>query len=154
VNPAHLEPVTRAENNRRKAAAITRCPQGHEYTPENSYRPPGTPNRRFCAACRHAARIRRAVKHLSPEMLNMLWTAAQMKYGWAWVPRRHGQHQVAEALVRRGLVVYERDYRRSRIWITEAGRAECERRWPVSPFVLGTYEHQPGGWTPREGVAA
>jgi hypothetical protein len=34
------------------------------------------------------------------------------------------------------------------------GRAEIERRWPVSPFALGTYEHQSGGWMPREGVAA
>ena len=39
VNPAHLEPVTASENitrqdhaNRRK----THCPQGHEFTPENT----------------------------------------------------------------------------------------------------------------------
>ena len=52
-NPAHIEPVTHAENQRRsyqrgrkrpgldyqtgrRAAQITHCPQGHEYTPENS----------------------------------------------------------------------------------------------------------------------
>lgn len=34
-NPAHLEPVTLAENNRRAAAAITECPAGHPYTHEN-----------------------------------------------------------------------------------------------------------------------
>lgn len=31
VNPAHLEPVTPAENVRRWAETITHCPQGHEY---------------------------------------------------------------------------------------------------------------------------
>ena len=47
VNPSHLEPVTPAENTRRGAAIPgnfgkrgrnkTRCPQGHPYTPENTY---------------------------------------------------------------------------------------------------------------------
>lgn len=32
VRPSHLEPVTQAENLRRQGAAITHCPQGHEYT--------------------------------------------------------------------------------------------------------------------------
>lgn len=36
VNPAHLEPVTRAENARRRAANRTHCKNGHEYTPENT----------------------------------------------------------------------------------------------------------------------
>lgn len=44
VNPAHLEPVTRAENTRRglagayqwfETASQTHCRRGHEYTPEN-----------------------------------------------------------------------------------------------------------------------
>ncbi len=45
VNPDHLEPVTARENIMRSPfapAAInarkTHCPQGHEYTPENTYR--------------------------------------------------------------------------------------------------------------------
>lgn len=42
VNPAHLEPVTLAENVRRGLsgryqASKTHCPQGHEYSPENTY---------------------------------------------------------------------------------------------------------------------
>lgn len=42
VNPAHLEPVTWQENLRRGisqkelGARVTHCPQGHEYTPENT----------------------------------------------------------------------------------------------------------------------
>jgi hypothetical protein len=37
-NPAHLEPVTHAENVRRGASGPkTHCPRGHEYTPENTY---------------------------------------------------------------------------------------------------------------------
>lgn len=42
VNPDHLEPATRRENVRRGVSlfaanmAATHCPQGHEYTPENT----------------------------------------------------------------------------------------------------------------------
>jgi len=31
VNPAHLEPVTQAENTRRAKALITHCPRGHAF---------------------------------------------------------------------------------------------------------------------------
>lgn len=42
INPAHLEPVTNAENVRRglvcgRGKRLTRCRHGHAYTPENSY---------------------------------------------------------------------------------------------------------------------
>lgn len=49
VNPAHLEPVTAQENSRRRSAALTRCKQGHEFTPENT----ALSNRgwRFCRIC-------------------------------------------------------------------------------------------------------
>jgi hypothetical protein len=92
---------------------------------------------------------------LSPAMRDLLWTVAGHKYGWAHVTRFGGQLQVADALVRRGLVAWGRngrDHHHPRVVATEAGRAEIERLFPVSPFVLGTYEDQPGGWTPREGV--
>lgn len=49
VNPAHLEPVTRAENMRRSAAARTHCKQGHEYTEENTYQ---RVTGRECHTCR------------------------------------------------------------------------------------------------------
>lgn len=48
VNPLHLEPVTHTENVQRATCLITRCPQGHEYTPENTRVRRG---RRECRAC-------------------------------------------------------------------------------------------------------
>ena len=59
VNPAHLEAVTQAENNRRSRAgevnrarqlALTHCKRGHEFTPENTHI--DTRGRRVCRACR------------------------------------------------------------------------------------------------------
>lgn len=55
-NPAHLEPVTTAENARRRVAATLACRNGHEYTPENVYTYRGG---RMCRACRRAADRRR-----------------------------------------------------------------------------------------------
>lgn len=49
VNPAHLEPVTFAENMRRRYATYTHCKSGHEYTPENTYIMPN--GHRDCRAC-------------------------------------------------------------------------------------------------------
>lgn len=68
VRPDHLEPVTPRENtrrgtvgevNRRRLAAVTHCPAGHEYTAENTYRPPNSPHTRHRRACK-AERQRRA----------------------------------------------------------------------------------------------
>jgi len=61
-NPAHLEPVTNAENVRRGIAgneklAVTHCPQGHPYDEENTYRNPR--GHRFCRTC---ARIRDRIR--------------------------------------------------------------------------------------------
>ena len=49
VNPEHLEVVTHAENNRRAAAKITHCPQGHAYDDANTYR--DRHGKRSCRAC-------------------------------------------------------------------------------------------------------
>lgn len=63
VNPEHLEPVTQAENNRR-AWAVNRashCPQGHEFTPENTY--PAGRNPQRGRSCRECHRIRSAAAY-------------------------------------------------------------------------------------------
>lgn len=71
INPDHLEAVTRAENMRRATPARgadhgngrkTHCPQGHEYTPENTYERRG---RRYCRVCRKAAMSRYWAKQAS-----------------------------------------------------------------------------------------
>ena len=50
VNPAHLEPVTKLENQARgKKATKTHCKRGHEFTPENTYRRPR--GGRACRTC-------------------------------------------------------------------------------------------------------
>lgn len=48
VNPAHLECVTTAENNRRMFEDQTHCHKGHEYNAENT-RYVGA--RRYCRVC-------------------------------------------------------------------------------------------------------
>lgn len=48
-NPAHLEPVTQAENiHRGSAATKTHCVNGHEYTPENTRMRRGKRECRIC----------------------------------------------------------------------------------------------------------
>lgn len=94
---------------------------------------------------------------LTEPMRDLLWVIAQHKYGWAHCPNvgRERRFQVAEALERRGLVDIDRSQSHMPTCaVTPEGRMEILRRWPVSPYILGTYEHQPGGWTPREGAAA
>ncbi len=65
VNPAHLEPVSRSENNRRgrvgkvarlRNLAKTHCPQGHPYDEANTFRQ--TSGARGCRACRAAITAR------------------------------------------------------------------------------------------------
>jgi hypothetical protein len=58
VNPAHLELVTGLENTRRgmKGVLRTRCAQGHELTPENTYTQHG--RRRDCRICIRARLLR------------------------------------------------------------------------------------------------
>lgn len=62
VRPSHLEPVDRGDNvrrgirqiteaARRRAGRITHCPQGHEYTPENTLI---SGKRRRCRECGRA----------------------------------------------------------------------------------------------------
>lgn len=48
--PAHLEPVTNAENLRRSRNIPTHCPARHEYTPANLYVPPSGGMQ--CRACK------------------------------------------------------------------------------------------------------
>jgi hypothetical protein len=65
VNPYHLEPVTHRENDRRGIAgevnggrqrAKERCPQGHEYTPENTWSNGSVRQCRTCDRDRHRVR--------------------------------------------------------------------------------------------------
>ena len=66
VNPAHLEAVTAHENNMRSSSAAalhavkTHCPQGHEYTPENTYSYGSGRQCRTCSKNRKRAAYRRA----------------------------------------------------------------------------------------------
>lgn len=93
----------------------------------------------------------RGLVPLSDAMRDRLWTIAQHKYGWGYYGLRDWPS--FDALERRGLVKRVRVSGADRVYeLTEAGDAEVARRWPVSPSALKTYEHQPGGWTPREGV--
>jgi len=64
VNPAHLEPVTDAENRRRGASyglqngMRTTCIHGHEFTPENTYYSPSREGHRQCRECRRVRQLR------------------------------------------------------------------------------------------------
>ena len=61
LNPEHMEPVTHAENMRRYSETKTHCPQGHEYTQENTIldkRKNGRVGKR-CRTCYNAYQRRR-----------------------------------------------------------------------------------------------
>lgn len=62
VNPAHLQPVTHAENSRRAARLITACPSGHPYDEANTYvqRTADGRAKRFCRACNRSAALKSA----------------------------------------------------------------------------------------------
>lgn len=67
VNPSHLEAVTQRENVRRgfggaNNSSKTHCPNGHEYTCENTYSAPCRPNSRYCRACRREKNRRQYYK--------------------------------------------------------------------------------------------
>lgn len=94
---------------------------------------------------------------LSTPMRDLLWTVAQHKYGWTHVSRYRGQLQVADALVRRGVVKWGsegREHHLPTIVATEWGERVIRDLWPVSPYNLQTCEHQPNGWDPRDGRQA
>ena len=57
VRPEHLEPVSHAENQRRRSDAQTHCKWGHEYTAANTV--VARNGWRTCRACRISARERR-----------------------------------------------------------------------------------------------
>lgn len=53
VNPEHLDIVTHQENIRRAGWRKTKCKNGHDYTPDNTYiRPDG--RNKDCRICRRA----------------------------------------------------------------------------------------------------
>lgn len=66
VNPEHLEPVTAAENLRRRYrdAPATHCPNGHEYTPESTRIEPDGGRR--CRVCLRATYKRGREKGTTP----------------------------------------------------------------------------------------
>lgn len=74
-NPDHLEVVTMAENllrgdgfagqRVRQPNYATHCPNGHEYTPENTYVRPKGKRRRECRTCRNTYKARRQQRELA-----------------------------------------------------------------------------------------
>ena len=88
VNPWHLEPVSHRVNTLRGAslaalrAKVTHCPQGHAYSPENTYT--SSRRQRYCKTCRDERQLakRAVLRALGPEHPAR---AAQLQY---WRDRR------------------------------------------------------------------
>ncbi len=68
VNPKHLEPVTPAENTRRRRNFRAMCKRGHELTPENVMLHPIVGTWRVHRRCRECHR-------LAQQVLNTKWNA-------------------------------------------------------------------------------
>lgn len=98
VNPAHLEPVTLAENIRRAAATKTHCPSGHPYDDANTYRTRS--NHRACRTCHRMGEARRKrrlgarpARRRPPELIveiHRLFAAGMSTYA---IARRVGLNQ-------------------------------------------------------------
>ncbi|MBS3928023.1 MAG: hypothetical protein KGZ65_06125 [Sphingomonadales bacterium] len=78
-------------------------------------------------------------------MAELLWAIAQHKYGWTHI-RSQDDRLAARELERLGWATIHHD--KQIISATDAGKEEIVRRWPVTPYGLGTYDEQPSGWTP------
>ena len=64
VNPQHLEVVTHKENVQRGISfngSKTHCPQGHEYTEENTLKRQDHPNYRDCRTCNREGNLKRRI---------------------------------------------------------------------------------------------
>lgn len=62
IEPSHLRVLSRSENSRNQRVAYrTHCNHGHEFTPENTYWPPGK-HTRVCRTCQRAAVARYAAR--------------------------------------------------------------------------------------------
>jgi hypothetical protein len=110
VNPAHLEPVTHAENVRRAFAGRTHCRYGHEYTVENTYI--GTHGYRQCRECR-----RGYARRVAPSPLDR----TQCRRGHARTPENGHVDKTGRWVCR----VCKRDAAR------EAKRAKGAKPWSV-----------------------
>lgn len=56
INPEHLEPLPRPKHAKITFIKITRCPHGHEYTPENTIT--NKRGQRSCRECKRLAAVR------------------------------------------------------------------------------------------------
>lgn len=89
---------------------------------------------------------------LSKSLRDRLWSLAQHTYGWGYA---HGWRQLRayRALERRGLVQVADGRCDTGVWafaLTQEGARQAQRRWPLSPFALGTYDRPPEGWDLRD----